>query len=188
MTPDGVDSRLLYTLLVVLMVGERLVELAISRRNERRLRARGARESGAGHYPAMVALHTAWLAASVLEPWLLERPFVPALAVAAGLALAAAMAMRYWVIATLGDRWCTRVLVPPGEPPVTGGPYRWLRHPNYLAVAVEAFALPLIHTAWLTAVVLGGANLALLATRIRAEDRALAEGSATEPPKSAAGA
>lgn len=174
MPADGADTRLLYLLLVLLVVGERLVELVIARRNERRLRARGAREAGAGHYPAMVALHTAWLAACPLEVWLFDRPWLPPLSAAAGLGLAAAMAMRYWVIATLGDRWCTRVLVPPGEPRITGGPYRWLRHPNYLAVAVEGFALPLIHTAWLTATLLGGANLLLLATRIRAEDRALA--------------
>lgn len=167
------DSRVLYTLLVLLVVGERLIELAISRRHERRLRARGAREAGGGHYPAMVGLHTLWLVACPLEVWLLDRPLVPGLAVVAGVALAATMALRYWVIATLGDRWCTRVLVPPDEPPVTGGPYRWLRHPNYLAVAVEVFALPLIHTAWLTAAVLGTANLAVLAVRIRSEDRAL---------------
>jgi methyltransferase len=168
------DSRLVYTLLVVLVAGERLGELAISRRHERRLRARGAVEAGAGHFPAMAALHAAWLAACPLEVWLLGRPLLPPLAAAAGLALALTMALRYWVIATLGDRWCTRILVPPGEPPVTTGPYRWLRHPNYLAVAVEVFALPLIHTAWLTAALLGGANLAILAVRIRTEDRALA--------------
>lgn len=168
------DSRALFTLLVLLVAGERLIELAISRRHERSLRARGARESGQGHYPAMVLLHTAWLIAAPLEVWLLDRPLLPSLALAAGVALAATMALRYWVIATLGDRWCTRVLVPPGEPPVTGGPYRWLRHPNYLAVAVEVFALPLIHTAWLTAAVLGTANLVVLGVRIRAEDRALA--------------
>lgn len=167
------DSRLLYTLLIVLVACERLGELVISRRNERRLRARGAVEAGAGHFPAMVALHAAWLAACPLEVWLLDRPLLPPLAAAAALALAATMALRYWVIATLGDRWCTRVLVPPGEPPIAAGPYRWLRHPNYLAVAVEVFALPLIHTAWLTAAVLGAANLAILAVRIRVEDRAL---------------
>lgn len=172
------DTRLLYALLVVLVAGERLAELAISRRNERRLRARGAVEAGAGHFPAMVVLHALWLPACPLEVWLLDRPFLPPLAAAAGLALALTMALRYWVIATLGDRWCTRVLVPPGEPRITGGPYRFLRHPNYLAVAVEVFALPLIHTAWLTAAVLGGLNLAVLAVRIRAEDRALAAGAA----------
>ena len=173
------DGRVLFTLLVLLVAGERLIELAISRRHERRLRARGARESGQGHYPAMVLLHTAWLLACPLEVWLLDRPLVPPLALAAGIALAATMALRYWVIATLGDRWCTRVLVPPGEPRITGGPYRFLRHPNYLAVAVEVFALPLVHTAWLTAAVLGGLNLAVLAVRIRAEDRALAAGAPT---------
>jgi len=174
------DSRLLYTLLVLLVAGERLAELGISRRHERRLRARGAVEAGAGHFPAMAALHAVWLAACPLEVWLLARPFLPPLAAAAGLALALTMALRYWVIATLGDRWCTRVLVPPGEPLVASGPYRWLRHPNYLAVAVEVFALPLIHTAWLTAAVLGGANLLVLAVRIRSEERALA--AAAAPP------
>jgi methyltransferase len=179
----GLDSRLLYTLLVLLVAGERLAELAVSRRNERRLRARGAVEAGAGHFPAMAALHAAWLAACPLEVWLLDRPFLPPLAAAAALALVLTMALRYWVIATLGDRWCTRVLVPPGEPPIAAGPYRWLRHPNYLAVAVEVFALPLIHTAWLTAAVLGGANLAILAIRIRAEDRALAGAGTTSAPR-----
>lgn len=175
------DSRVLYTLLVLLVAGERLIELGISRRHERRLRARGARESGAGHFPAMVLLHTAWLWACPLEVWLLDRQLLPPLAIAAGIALAATMALRYWVIATLGDRWCTKVLVLPGEPLVAGGPFRWLRHPNYLAVAVEVFALPLIHTAWLTAAVLGTANLLVLGVRIRAEDRALAAGPGATP-------
>jgi len=170
----GLDTRLLYLLLVVLVAGERLVELAISGRNERRLRARGAVEAGAGHFPAMAALHAAWLAACPLEVWLLDRPFLPPLAAAAGGALALTMALRYWVIATLGERWCTRVLVPPGEQRILAGPYRWLRHPNYLAVAVEVFALPLVHSAWLTAAAFGAANLAVLAVRIRVEDRALA--------------
>ncbi|HXT21632.1 MAG TPA: isoprenylcysteine carboxylmethyltransferase family protein, partial [Thermoanaerobaculia bacterium] len=83
--------------------------------------------------------------------------------------------LRYWVIATLGERWTTRVLVLPNAPLVAGGPYRWLRHPNYLAVAVEVFALPLVHTAWLTALVCGAANLAVLALRIRVENAALDE-------------
>ena len=88
--------------------------------------------------------------------------------------IAGTMALRWWVIATLGERWTTRVIVVPGEPAIGGGPYRFLRHPNYLAVAVELFAIPLLHTAWATAALWGGADLALLAVRIRAEDRALA--------------
>ncbi len=89
------------------------------------------------------------------------------------LLLAGTLLLRYRVIATLGDRWCTRVIVPPGEPPVQSGPYRLLRHPNYLAVAIEVPALALVHAAWLTALVFGGLNLAVLRTRIRVENRAL---------------
>ena len=101
---------------------------------------------------------------------------MPALAAAMALLVVLAMALRYWTIATLGDRWTTRVLVLPGAPLVTGGPFRFLRHPNYLAVAVEIFAIPLLHCAWLTAALWGGANLAVLAVRIRVEERALAGG------------
>jgi len=168
-----IDSRLLYALLILLVAAERGVELLVSRRHQRRLRARGAVEAGGGHYPFMVALHSSFLVACVAEVYLLDRPLRPVLAAAAGLVLAASMGLRYWVIATLGERWTTRVLVLPGAPLVAGGPFRWLRHPNYLAVAAEIFALPLVHGAWLTAALWGGANLALLAVRIGAEDRAL---------------
>ena len=111
-------------------------------------------ETGQGHYPAMVALHTGLLAACPAEVWLADRPFVPALAWPMLAVLAAAQALRWWCIHTLGPRWNTRVIVVPGLPLVTGGPYRWrwLRHPNYVAVVAEGVALPLVHTAWVTAV------------------------------------
>lgn len=173
-----VDTRLLYTLVLAAVVVERLVELVVSRRHERRLRGRGAVEAGRGHYPWMVALHATLFAACLAEVWLLGRPFVPALAAVMALLVALTMTLRYWTIATLGDRWTTRVLVLPGAPLVTGGPFRLLRHPNYLAVAVEVFAIPLLHAAWLTAALWGGANLILLAVRIRVEERALAGGPA----------
>jgi methyltransferase len=86
----------------------------------------------------------------------------------------AAQVLRWWCIGTLGNQWNTRVIVVPGLPLVTTGPYRRLRHPNYVAVAVEVFALPMVHTAWLTAVVFSLANLALMAVRIPVEERALA--------------
>lgn len=165
-------TRLVYSGLVVLVALQRLAELAVSRRNEARLRARGAVEEGAGHYPVMVALHTAFLAACVAEVWLLPRPFVPALAAAALAVLVAASALRAWTLATLGGRWTTRVLVLPDEEPVTGGPFRHLRHPNYLAVALEVAALPLVHTAWVTALAISAANAVLLRVRIRAEEGA----------------
>jgi methyltransferase len=172
---DVTDSRVLYTGLIVVLAGMRLVELAISRRNIAQLRARGAVEAGAGHYPWMVALHAAFLIACPLEVWLLDRPWLPALSAAMVALLIAAAALRYWVIATLGDRWSTRIVLVPGDPPVTAGPFRVLRHPNYLAVVVEFVALPLVHTAWLSAVIFSFANAMVLRRRVLVEEAALAQ-------------
>ncbi len=170
----GFSTQGLYLGLMLVVAVERIVELFISRRHERALLAKGGREAGTAHYPLMVVFHTLFLFAAPLEVFTLGRPFVPALGFPMLALLAGSMALRYWVIATLGERWTTRVLVLPGAPPVTGGPYRLVRHPNYLAVVVEMFALPLVHTAWLTAVVASLGNAAILALRIRAEEAALA--------------
>lgn len=167
------DTRLLYTFLVAAVAVGRLIELRIAERHRRSLLARGGVEAGAGHYPWMVALHTAFLAACPLEVWLLDRPFLPVLAAAMLAVLLGAVALRWWVIATLGERWTTRILILPGAPPVVGGPYRLLRHPNYLAVITEIAALPLVHTAWVTALAFSVLNLWLLRVRIRAEEEAL---------------
>ena len=180
--PEGLDSRLAYTLVVGMVGIERLVELAISSRNRRRLLARGAVEVGAEHYPWMVLLHASFLPACVLEVWVLGRPFVPGLAAVMAALVVASMVLRYWVVVTLDGRWTTRVLCLPGEPVVTSGPYRWLRHPNYLAVVVEIVALPLVHTAWLTAVVFSVANVAVLRRRIVVEERALEDHSTCAIP------
>jgi methyltransferase len=177
---SGLDSRVLYTALVLLVALQRLAELAVSRRHERRLRSRGAAEAGAGHYPWMVALHAALLVSCLAEVWLLDRPFVPALAAAALVVLVAATCLRVWTLRTLGERWTTRVLVLPGEALVTAGPYRYLRHPNYLAVALEVAALPLVHTAWATAVAFSALDALLLRVRIRAEEQALERASGYE--------
>ena len=166
-------SRVAFLGLLLAVACERLLELAISERHRRALVARGAREFGRDHYPAMVAVHTGLLVAAPLEVWLLDRPFVPALGWAMVALVAGTMALRYWVVATLGARWTTRVLVLPGEPRIRRGPYRWLRHPNYVAVVVEVAALPLVHTAWGTAIAASVANAAVLAVRVRVEDRAL---------------
>ncbi len=169
----GMDTRVLYSSLLGLIVLERLVELVITRRNRAWALARGGVEVGEGHYPWMVALHSLLLIACPAEVWLLDRPFVPGLALAASLLLVLTMALRYWAIATLGKRWTTRVVCVPGLPVITGGPYRWLRHPNYLAVVMEVLALPLVHTAWMTATLFSLANLALLRARIAVEEAAL---------------
>jgi methyltransferase len=121
----------------------------------------------------MVLLHGTFLAACPLEVWLRDRPFVPGLGFPMLLLVILAAALRWWVISTLAGRWTTRIVCLPGVAPVTGGPYRFLRHPNYLAVIVEMFALPLIHSAWVTAIVFSGLNAAMLRVRIRAEEEAL---------------
>ncbi len=163
-----------FTVLVALVGVERLAELVVSTRNARWSLARGGRETGRGHYPVMVALHTGFLAAMLVEAWV-RRPAVPAaLAWSMLVVVLASQALRWWCIATLGRRWNTRVIVVPGLPPVTGGPYRLLRHPNYVAVVAEGIALPLVHAAWLTALGFTLANAALLTVRIRVEDAALA--------------
>lgn len=168
-------SQLAYFALLSLVAAERLHELRLSRRNAALALARGGIELGREHFGAMRALHAGFLAACALEVALLSRAFEPWLGLPM-LALAlAAQALRYWAIATLGPRWNVRVIVTPGEPVVTGGPYRWLRHPNYLAVVIEGVALPLIHGAWLTAAAFSAVNAWLLRTRIRVEERALAE-------------
>lgn len=171
------DTRLLYTLLVVAVALGRLAELRIASRNFRNLVARGGKEAGAEHYRWMVLLHVLFLAACPLEVWGLDRPFLPALAVVMLVLLVLAAMLRWWVISSLAGRWTTRVVVLPGMPPVTRGPYRFLRHPNYLAVIVEIFSLPLVHTAWLTALVFSLSNAVLLRARIRAEEAALARAS-----------
>jgi methyltransferase len=171
-----VSSRALYLALVGAFYAERLLELAVSSRNLRRLRARGGVEHGRGHYGATVAFHALYPAAAALEVLALARRFPGAVGWAALTLVALAQALRWWCVATLGGRWTTRVVVVPGLAPVTSGPYRWLRHPNYLAVEVEAWALPLVHGAWLTAIAAGTLNALLLAVRIRAEERALGPG------------
>jgi methyltransferase len=167
------DTRILFTALVVLAAVGRLLELRIANRNRRLLLARGGIEVSPGHYPWMVALHTVWLISCVAEVWLLDRPFIPWLGIAALAVFLAAFALRYWVISTLGERWTTRIVCLPGVAPITGGPYRWLRHPNYLAVVLEIVSLPLVHTAWLTALVFSLLDAILLRVRIRAEEEGL---------------
>jgi methyltransferase len=168
-------SALLYSVLVFLVGLERLAELVVSKRNAEWSFARGGVESGRSHFPFMVLLHSGLLVACVLEVWLGGRTFLPVLGWPMLVLVVAAQALRWWCILTLGPRWNTRVIVVPGLPLVTAGPYRWLRHPNYLAVIAEGIALPLVHSAWMTALGFALLNLPLLYIRIRVEERALAD-------------
>jgi methyltransferase len=163
-----------YVGLVVLVGVERLAELVVARRNAAWSLAQGGRESGAGHYPVMVVLHTALLVGAVVEVAVADRPFLPWLGWSMLAVVVAAQGLRWWCIRTLGRQWNTRIIVVPGLPLVRRGPYARLPHPNYVAVVAEGVALPLVHTAWVTALVFTVLNAALLRVRIRAEEAALA--------------
>ncbi|GAB3403484.1 hypothetical protein GCM10027515_14600 [Schumannella luteola] len=169
-------SLILFTVFVVATGVERLNELRVSTRNAAAALARGGVEHGRRHFPWMVALHTALLVGAVVEVWALGRPFIPALGWPMLVIAVACQAARLWIIASLGPQWNTRVIVVPGAGRVTRGPYRWawLPHPNYLVVVIEGIALPLVHTAWITAIAFTVLNaVLLLGFRIPVEDRAL---------------
>ena len=153
---------------------QRLAELAIDRRNTKRLLAGGAFEAGAAHYPAIVAMHAAWIATL----WAMaggRQTDMTLLAVYAALQV-----FRVWVLMTLGKRWTTRIIVTPDQPLVRTGPFRFLRHPNYAVVTAEIAVLPLMFGLMWVALVFSLANAVLLSIRIRAENRALYGGAAKE--------
>lgn len=152
---------------IAFLIAQRLAELRLARRNTARALAAGAREHGAAHYPLIVALHASWLAS--IAVFGLGQPVQPG-----WLALFLLLqGLRLWVLATLGDRWTTRIIVWPGRPLVRRGPYRWLAHPNYAVVVAEIAVAPMVLGLGWVAVVFSVLNAAVLAVRIRAENRAL---------------
>ena len=170
-------SVVLYVIFVLLTGGERLYELLVAKRNAATAVAAGGVEYGQRHFPWMVALHTGLLLACMAEVVLLGRPFIPALGWPMLVIALLCQVGRYWIIRSLGSQWNTRVIVVPGAARVANrGPYRWLPHPNYALVAVEGIALPLVHTAWVTAIAFTVLNaVLLLGFRIPTEDKALRE-------------
>jgi methyltransferase len=166
-------STWLYLLFLGAVALERLYEVRVSNHNARIAFAQGALEYGRRHYRVMVFLHSLFLPACAAEVALLHRPFPGAPGWVALTIACGSQALRYTAIRTLGERWNTRIIVLPEAPPVTGGIYRYLRHPNYVAVIAEMLAIPLIHGAWICAIAFSCANALLLTVRIRAEERAL---------------
>jgi len=170
-----VISPPVYLGIVAILALERGVELYIAHRNAARAFAAGAVEIGQRHYRVMVGFHAAFLVACAVESILRGSGAPAAVAVPAIVAELFAQFLRYWVIFTLRSRWNTRIIVFPDARPVTSGPFRFARHPNYLAVAIEVVAVPLIGGAWVTAIVFSLGNAILLMVRIPAEERALGQ-------------
>jgi methyltransferase len=162
-----------YLVLLLAVAAERCAELWLSRRNYNRALRRGGVEIGGPHYRVMVLIHVLFLGSCAIENAFHPAP-VPLAVTALALAGAAlAQILRYWAVFTLGERWNTRIVVMPGEEPVTQGPYRYLRHPNYLAVIIEFVCIPMIRGLWVTALVFSIANALILSVRIPSEERAM---------------
>jgi methyltransferase len=167
-------SVIAFAVLCVAVGLVRRIEMTISSRHQRALAARGASRHRERLFPAMVALHTAIIVGAPVEVLTLHRPWRPGLGWSALAVVLAAQALRWWVIRTLGAQWNVQIVAStPSHGVVTSGPYRWIRHPNYVAVFVELAALPLVHGAWLTASLGAVAHAGILAGRIRAEERVL---------------
>jgi methyltransferase len=168
------DLTVIVFLILLACVGlERLAELQVSRRHQRDLASCGARKHGDPRYRWMVALHAGVLIGAAAEVTLLHRPFIPWLAFSALLFFSLATLLRWWVIRTLGIHWNTEVVDSASLGVVSDGPFRWIRHPNYLGVFVELIALPLVHTAWITAAFAAAGNALVLRHRLRIEESLL---------------
>lgn len=168
-----INSQIFFAILIGLTAIERLIEVRVSNRNAKWSLEQGGTEHGRNHYPFMVVLHTGFLVACVLEVWLTGVSFDPLMGYTALTIAIACQGLRWWCIHTLGMRWNTRVIVVPELPRVTKGPYRFLNHPNYLVVAVEGLFLPLVHSAFYTALGFTLLNAGLMVVRIRCENSAL---------------
>lgn len=167
------DSRWLYAGFLAVVAVSRLAELVLSRRNQRRLAEAGARRKPDPVYPLMVALHSLTLVGAALEVFVFQRPLVVWLAASCFLVWLLANALRFWCIRTLGRHWNTQVVDSTSTGVISSGPYRWVRHPNYTAVFVEMLAIPLLHTAWITALVVAVAHSLVLRARVRSEESVL---------------
>ena len=168
------NGHIAFTILILLVSGERIVELIISKRNLRWSFNQGGIEFGRSHYKYMVVIHVGLLGGSLVEVWMTRPEFHPLLSWTMFALAMGSQALRWWCILTLGKRWNTLVVIIPGMPVITNGPYKWLKHPNYLAVVIEGVALPMVGFAWRTAIIFTFLNIFVLAARLRVENKALA--------------
>ncbi len=163
-----------FTILLVLVAIERIVELIISKRNLKWSFAQGGVEFGRSHYKYMVVIHLFLLVGSLIEVWVTKPSLNPTLSWTMFVLALASQGLRWWCISSLGQRWNTLVVIIPGMPAITSGPYKWFKHPNYVAVVIEGFALPLVGFAWRTALIFSALNFFVLRARLKSENAALA--------------
>ena len=163
-----------FTIVISVVILQRLVELFIAKRNEKWMRRQGAFEVGAAHYPAMVAMHIAFFITLILEVGVLAQSLSP-LWIPLFALFFLAQIMRFWCLASLGKYWNTKIIILPGADVIRKGPYRFIRHPNYAIVSIELFILPLIFSAYFTAIIYSLLNIWMLSVRIPAEEKALIE-------------
>jgi methyltransferase len=166
-------SVIAYLALLLLVALLRIVELQISRRHQREMVAHGAAKVNDPRFRWMVLLHTGVLVGAAVEVVFLHRPFIPVLAAVCFVIFLAANVVRWWVIRTLGEHWNVQIMNSTGLGVITTGPFRYVRHPNYAAVFVEMLVLPLIHTAWITAIASSLAHIVVLSQRLSTEERVL---------------
>lgn len=168
-------TKLALSFFIALLALQRLFELKKSEQHRRQILMRGGREHGASHFPFMALLHATWLIAIPVEVWIFNRPAFTGVAIIAGAFFLGGQVLRLVAMHELGERWCARIMTLPNRPPVTNGIFRYLRHPNYTGVVLEIAAAPMLHMAYVTAIVFSVLNAWLLWVRIRAEERALNE-------------
>ena len=165
---------MLFTVVISIVILQRLIELLIAKRNEKRLLSQGAYEAGAAHYPVMVAMHIAFFVSLITEVMLFSRP-LSALWDVFLIIFLIAQIMRIWCLISLGKFWNTKIIILPGADIVRKGPYKWVRHPNYLIVTTELLILPLMFSSYFTVIIFTLLNGWMLAVRIPAEEKALKE-------------
>jgi len=164
----------LFAIVISIVILQRLVELVVAKRNEKWMRSQGAIEAGSGHYPIMVAMHIAFFISLLAEVILLDRSLSSMWIILLVIFLTAQVA-RIWCLTSLGNFWNTKIIILPGADVVQKGPYKWVRHPNYIIVTTELLVLPLIFGAYSTAIIFTLLNVWMLSVRIPAEEKALKE-------------
>ncbi|WP_432364074.1 isoprenylcysteine carboxyl methyltransferase family protein [Sporosarcina sp. UB5] len=165
---------MMFGIVLTIIILQRIVELIIAKRNEKWMKSEGAFEAGASHYPYMVAMHVCFFIALITEVLFFNRQLSAVWTIWLAIFLAAQI-MRIWCLTSLGKYWNTKIIVLPNAKVVRKGPYKWLRHPNYMIVATELLVLPLLFNAFITAVVFSLLNVWMMSVRIPAEEEALRE-------------